>query len=303
MIVVGLALFVAADLFAAIGVAGYVAAKRSASKSRYAALTLFGHGAVSSSALIGALAFVHVHGTSPLTIHLHEASTALTDLLDCDFEASCAALTILLLTALILSASFAISQVSARLLLRSYGCVEDRGRARAITRRRPMAPGTRLFVVRDDAADAFSFGVLRAGGGHFLRGEDVIVLTTGLLDLLTDDEADAVLAHEAAHVAARDDRYVPFFRTLSMILFFDPVLRHLRRQVGRHHEFAADAEAARETRRPLSLARALLKVYLKGMPAPRATGLFGRASRAELVERIEALLALSAAGLGPEESM
>jgi Zn-dependent protease with chaperone function len=68
--------------------------------------------------------------------------------------------------------------------------------------------------------------------------------------------------------------------------------------VGRHHEFAADAESARVTRRPLSLARALLKVYLKGIPASRSTGLFGRGSRAELVERIEALIALDAAGLG-----
>ena len=92
----------------------------------------------------------------------------------------------------------------------------------------------------------------------------VIVLTSRLLDILADDKVSAVVAHEAAHVEARDDRYIPFFHTLSLLLLFDPVLRVLRRRVARHHEFAADAESARTKRQPLSLAPALLKVYIEG---------------------------------------
>jgi Zn-dependent protease with chaperone function len=298
MILVGLALLIAAAFFAAMGISGCLAARRSASKSRYAAVTLFGHGALASSGGMAVLALLHFHSPSPFSLHVHAASEALSEVLNCDLEASCAAVTVLLVVGTVLLASFGVSQASARLLLRKYRALQVPARSAALLRHGALSEGTRLLVVRDEEADAFSFAILRWGGRRIFRGEDVIVMTTGLLDLLTEGEASAVLAHEAAHVEARDDRYLPFFHVLSMLLFFDPALRLLRRRVGRHHEFAADAESARVTRRPLDLARALLKVYLKGMPAARATGLFGRGSRAEMVQRIEALLALDAAGLG-----
>lgn len=287
----GLVLLVSAGLFATVGVAGYVGARRSVSKSRCAALTLFGHGALGSSGVIALLLLFHVHRLWPLSVHVHSASETVAEILNCDIDAGCVALTILLLTGVVLLASFAVSQSSARLLLRKLRATEDRARSEALVLRSALSGGARVMVVRDDEADAFSFAILRGHRRRLLRAEDVIVLTSGLLGILTDDEADAVLAHEAAHVNARDDRYLPFFHIVSTLVFFDPVLRVLRRRLGRYHEFAADAESARETRRPLSLARALLKVYLRGLGGARPAGLFGR-SRSELLARIEALLAM-----------
>lgn len=294
MINLGLVFLVSASWFAVIGLAGYLVAKRSASKSRYAALTVFGHGAFASSGAVALIALLHLHEGWPPFFHVHEPYETLAAVLNCDLELSCGILTVGALTGVVLIASFAIGQLSGRLLLRRYESCQDAQAEARLRHRRDLAPEIRLVVVRDRAADAFSFAILRLNRRRRLWAEHVIVLTSRLLEILTEDEVDAVVAHEVAHVEARDDRYLPFFHTLSMILFFDPVLRLLRRRVGRHHEFAADAESARATRRPLSLARALLKVYLEGMPAPRATGLFGRGSRTELVERIEALLALDA---------
>ncbi len=296
---VGFVLLTGATLFAALGVAGYVSARRSSSKSRYAALSLFGHGALISSAGIAAVLFVRLDSLWPLRAHLQSASAVIAEIMNCDLEVSCVAGTILALVGLVLGTAFLVNQVSSRLLLRRYVALEDRTATRALARRSRLPAGARLLVVRESDADAFSFAVLRFGGRRLLRGQDIIVITTALVGILADDEADAVLAHEAAHIAARDDRYLPFFHILSTLLFFDPVVRALGRRVARHHEFAADAESARATRQPLALARALLKVYMEatadGAPAPHVTGLFGRGSRAELVERIEALLAMDVA--------
>lgn len=299
MIMVGLSLFIVALALAVVGVAGYIAARRSSSKSRYAALSLFGNGAIGSSGAIALLLFVHVDSLWPFAAHIQPLSAVITNLFDCDLDVSCALTTILLVTALMLLISFLVTQVSSRLLLRSYLRDVNRKRSAELAVRGRLPASARLLVVRDDSTDAFSFAILRGGGRRLIHGEDIIVLTSGLLGLLNEDEAEAVLAHEVAHVTARDDRYIPLFHTLSIILFFDPVLRVLRRRIGRHHEFAADVESARMTRRPLSLARALLKVYLAGTAAPRPAGLFGWGSRAELAQRIEALLALDAAGLRP----
>ena len=299
MINLGLVFIASAAWFAGIGLAGYAAARRSTSKSRYAALSVFGHGAFASSGAIALFAILHLHGLWPFSLHVHEPSEALGALLACDLELSCGIFTILALTGVVLLASFIVSQTASRLLLRRYRPLVDESRSGWLAGRSSLRSNTRLLVVHDRDVDAFSFAILRLDRRRLFRAEDVIVLTSRLLDILADDEVSAVVAHEAAHVEARDDRYIPFFHTLSLLLFFDPVLRVLRRRVARHHEFAADAESARTTRQPLSLARALLKVYLEGMPVPHATGLFGRGSRAELLHRIEALLALDAAGLRP----
>ncbi len=300
MIAVGLAFLLTSAVLAAAGVAGYLAARRSTSKSRLAAMTLLGHGALSSAGAIAALFVFHIHSVWPLFIHVHSGTETLEEILECDLEAGCVPLIIGTITAVILLSSLFASQTSARLLLRRNLADADAVRAEALVRRRPLPSADRVLVVRDHDLDAYSFGILRRRPGGWFRVEDVIVLTSGLLDLLSEDEADAVLAHEVAHVQARDDRYLPFFHALSTLMFFDPVLRYIRRRVARHHEFAADLEAAKDTGRPLSLARALLKIYTRGIPAPHPTGLFGRVSRAEIVERIEALLALEAAGLGKD---
>ncbi len=293
---VGLVLLVSASVLAVWGLVGYRGARRSASRSRYAALTLFGHGALASSAILAFFLFFRVDSLWPLRYHVQSAALTWWQITNCDLDAGCVAATVLALFATVLGAAFVVGQVSARLLLRRCREVEDAAASATLARGHALRPGTTLLAVEDGDVDAFSFAVLRRGGPHGLRGEDVIIVTSGLLGILSPDEVDAVVAHEAAHVEARDDRYAPFFHILATLLFFDPVLHVLRRYVGRDHEFAADVASVRRTRRPLSLARALLKVYLAAKPNARPTGFLGRGSRSEIAARIEALIALEDEG-------
>lgn len=290
MINYGLSLTVAALGFALIGALGYMTARRTASRSRWAALTIFGHlSLLTSGALLVATA-VHIHPAGPFSIHLHALHDGLAQVFACDLDLSCGIFTAGVVSFLVLASTFGIAQGSARLLLRKLSKLQDPNGLERLRALLPASTGnTEFLVVGDSEPDAFAFALLRADRGRLARATSVVVLTRGLMDLLEPDELEAAIAHELAHVRARDDRYLPYFRTLASIIFFDPVLRSLNRRVSRRHEFAADREAALQTGRPRALARALLKVYLHPHAPASAAGFAGE-SRSELLARIEALL-------------
>lgn len=70
---------------------------------------------------------------------------------------------------------------------------------------RADVPAPAVAVADRDDPNCFTVGGV---------GETTIVLTTGLLDRLDDDELDAVLAHEIAHIANRD---VPVATTVAAL--------------------------------------------------------------------------------------
>ena len=144
-------------------------------------------------------------------------------------------------------------------------------------------------VIETGACNAFACGISRKHA--------VVVVTRGLLDLLTDAELEAVLAHELAHVRNGDIRLMAAanicmrlarkFKTHDEYKFnlfaaalcigipaFFPVilLGGLAAQVGVRlafasrlaitstREFIADAEAAELTRNPAALASALTRI-------------------------------------------
>ncbi len=90
--------------------------------------------------------------------------------------------------------------------------------------------------------------------------EGTIVVSEGLRKLLNPDEMEAVLVHELAHVRSQDSRVNILLSVYRKILFFDPILRVLESRLYREREFAADEFSAFFTRKPRSLASALLKV-------------------------------------------
>ena len=294
MMNVGLGVLVAAVAMALFGVVGYATARRSTSRSRGAALTIFGHGTLVSSAILFTSMIFHVHSTVPLSIHIHPADEAMASIFECDLDVSCVMLTIGLITFLVLSATFLIAQLSVRMLRHRLLRNAQPDAAERLRRMLGDVPGAELIVVREPAPDAFSFALLRADRRRIAGVASVVVVTEGLVNLLEPEELRAVVGHELAHVQARDDRYLPFFRTLSALMFFDPVLRALHRRVSRRHEFEADRVAAERTGRPLDLARALLKVYINDRPAFSAAVGFASRTRSELLERIDALIALEA---------
>ena len=167
---------------------------------------------------------------------------------------------------------------------------------------------TTLLAFAAEDPQAFSFTLLERapGPGVRLRRREVILLSRGLLARLEPDEREAAIAHEFGHLKDLDGRYLTFFRTLARLMRWDPVLAHLASTLTRSEEYRADAEAVRLTGRPLSLARALYKVSLRGGPAPPVGALGflgggGRRQHRETLERIRRLVALAESGRYPEE--
>lgn len=166
---------------------------------------------------------------------------------------------------------------------------------------------TTLGAFRSDAPEAFSFTLLEAGGagGWRPRRREVILLSQGLIDRLTEEEREAAVAHELGHIGGLDGRYLTFFRTLARLMRWDPVLAFVAHTLTRREEYRADDAAVRLTGRPLALARALYKVSTEAeLRAPLAVGFLGGDSardRSETLRRIQRLLALADTGAFPEE--
>jgi Zn-dependent protease with chaperone function len=90
--------------------------------------------------------------------------------------------------------------------------------------------------------------------------ESVMVVSKGLVTQLDKDEVETVLAHELAHVKNHDTALNTVVAVYRKVLFFDPFIRLMERAICSEKEFSADELSARETKKPLSLASALLKI-------------------------------------------
>jgi Zn-dependent protease with chaperone function len=163
------------------------------------------------------------------------------------------------------------------------------------------AERTTLLSFASARPDAFSFTLLELGpaGRPRPRRHEHIVLSTGLLERLTVEETEAVIAHELAHLHDLDGRYLTFVRTFARMMRWDPVLAYLAAALTRREELRADLAAARMTRRPRALARAIFKAVTvpkaassRGRSASALLGEGGRRGRAEALRRIERLLDL-----------
>ena len=90
-----------------------------------------------------------------------------------------------------------------------------------------------------------------------------------LLSLLKKDELEAVMAHELAHIKNSDTTLKALVTAYKTFLPIDPVVRLVEAAFHREREMAADETAAKTTKKPLSLASALLKIY-EAFPKPLA---------------------------------
>lgn len=286
----GLVLLLSSGTMAATGVTLFAMSRHSVRTSQGASLALFSHGAFATSALLFVVSLVHVHSLWPLDIRFHSVTQALLDDFDCDLTLDCVATTATLIAGIVLGASMVLGQVSSRALLRQC---RRRLVLGADLPRAALPPSTELWVVREDRPDAFAVAILRVDRHRLFRVQDVVVVTTGFRDLLAPAELAAALAHEAAHVRAHDHRYLPFVRALSRILFVDPVLGYLARQLAARYEFGADEDAAWATCDPRSLASALLKVHEASHASAGATAFLGHTRTPMIVARIERLLDLA----------
>jgi len=111
-------------------------------------------------------------------------------------------------------------------------------------------PSLRLLQSPSVAPFAYSVG----------GAKGVVVVSEGLVAQLDEDEVETVLAHELAHLKNHDTALNTVIAVYRRVLFFDPFIRLLERAIYGEKEFSADELSARETKKPLSLASALLKI-------------------------------------------
>jgi Zn-dependent protease with chaperone function len=132
--------------------------------------------------------------------------------------------------------------------------------------------------------------------------EGLIVVSKGLVTQLDEDEVETVLAHELAHLKNHDGRLKTLIAVYRRVLFFDPFMRFLEAAIHSEKEFSADEASARGTKKPLSLASALLKISSaqsggRGFPVKiEGLAILGRGKilrTAGVKERIERLMMLA----------
>jgi hypothetical protein len=132
-----------------------------------------------------------------------------------------------------------------------------------------LGDGVGAQVIPEPRPQAFCAGYLRP----------MVYISEGALDLLSDDELAAVLAHERYHSRVRDPLRFACGRILSQALFFLPALRALFRRYADLAELNADRAAVRagaSGRAALASALLALECSGAGVSPERVDSLLGR---------------------------
>jgi Zn-dependent protease with chaperone function len=122
-----------------------------------------------------------------------------------------------------------------------------------------------------------------------------ILISEALIADLEPDETEAILAHEIAHLAAKDVQMVAIAGTLRDLVAWNPLAHIAYRRFASNREYEADSRAAALVGSPLSVASSLLKMC----DLIRASGRHPRTSLAfirpgkRMKRRVTALLALA----------
>ena len=111
-------------------------------------------------------------------------------------------------------------------------------------------PKPRVAVAQSNMPNAFATGRNSKSA--------VVVVTTGLMAKLNDQELEGVLAHELSHIAHKDVVVMTVASFLGIVTYAISFL--LIRLLSRYRELAADRAGALLTGQPSALASALTKV-------------------------------------------
>lgn len=143
---------------------------------------------------------------------------------------------------------------------------------------------SRRVIVRvaDDVATPIAMGLLWP----------TIILPASMATGLPPEQLRAILAHELAHIR-RYDYLVNFFQlVIEALLYFNPAVWWLSRQIRIEREACCDAAAARALGDTLDYADALTRVsrYVHAGYAPSAAQAFGASAGEGMLERLRRLL-------------
>ena len=172
--------------------------------------------------------------------------------------------------------------------------------AGALARVEGYLPGTlagRFFECAIPAGYSGVIGILRPR----------CVLARRLVETAGDDELDAIVAHEAAHLRAWDLVGTFVVNAVSCLFFTLPPVQDLARRWREETELSCDATAAATTGQPLALATAILRASGATLepPVPRALpgGLaFTDETVCSAEKRIERLISQAQAPFGQTAS-
>lgn len=116
--------------------------------------------------------------------------------------------------------------------------------------------GQQVIVFEETRPAAFTAGLIAPR----------IFLSTGLLQLMDDDELEAVLLHERSHLRHRDPASLLLGRSLSIACPFAPVVRELVRRHQAAVELAADEEVVATMGHAHGLSSAIVKLFTVRSP-------------------------------------
>lgn len=125
--------------------------------------------------------------------------------------------------------------------------------------------------------------------GVFGIRRPVLLMPAGILDRLTPEELEAILAHELCHVRRRDNLATSIHMAVEAVFWFHPLVWWLGARLMEERERACDEEVVLRGSRPKVYAEGILKIcelYLES-PLPCVAGVTG----ANLKKRIEAIMA------------
>ncbi len=176
-------------------------------------------------------------------------------------------------------------------LLRRCAPLEDAGRPDIVAMVRRLA---RLFELRSSPEVlVFSGG---AHGAYAMAGNGGrILLSDCIITMLEDHELEATIAHEMAHLKARDVRLVAVAGLLRDLVAWNPLAHIALRRLELDRELEADRRAAEVTGCPLAVASSLLKMCSlsrsKGLWVSTALGFWS--GRGRVQRRVTHMLAVA----------
>ncbi|MCL4417007.1 MAG: M48 family metalloprotease, partial [Actinobacteria bacterium] len=121
-----------------------------------------------------------------------------------------------------------------------------------------LSLGEKVDVVNDKSLFSFCAGIF------FPR----IIITTSLVENLSEKELEAVLLHEKAHLKARDPLKILLGKTISTIFFFLPIFKELYKNMNATNEILADRFAMQHQKDNSYLKRALRKILIAPQVMP-----------------------------------
>jgi len=108
---------------------------------------------------------------------------------------------------------------------------------------------TPKIYLYDGAPNAFVFGYPLT-----------IAIAKQLYELLNEQEFEAAIRHEIAHIKNHDIFIKPFLQGLRIFFFYNPIVHYISHQIMKNREILADASTFQTKKQKIALMEALIKI-------------------------------------------